>query len=108
MIHWAHLGNGITVWHPTKMDERTNDHQILAHIYLDRTVELRVEVDGQQLHEILEVAATQDPEVSITQNQKVFDQLAKDVVSIKIVKKYKDKRDKNRVTEINLKSNDKI
>lgn len=108
MIHWAHLGNGITVWHPTRMDGRTNDHQILAHIYLDRCIELYIEVTGEEMHEIIEVATTQDPEVSITQNQKVFDQLAKDVVSIKIVKKYKDKRDKNRVTEINLKPDDKI
>lgn len=102
-INWAHFGNGISVWNPQEIDPRTNDYRIVAHISAARNIELKVPVDGHVLHQLIDLVATKDPTVSVTQTERVFNIFAKDIKKVTLTRKYLNKSDSNYQKTIKLK-----
>jgi hypothetical protein len=73
-LGFGHLGNGIAVWDRSRTS--FGDYLTVAHITPNRTVNYRkgVEVSDEQRKAIEEYAKTEDPQISTTQEIKVFNQ----------------------------------
>lgn len=72
-IQFYHMGNGISVCDRNNNDPRTNDYPFVAHISVDRVVELKQwELSETDIKKINQYAKTADPCVSATQETKVF------------------------------------
>jgi len=69
-LGFAHLGNGISVY--DRLHEEHGDYQNVAHIDRDRNITFKVELKEEYKAEVEEYAATADPNISFTQEQKVF------------------------------------
>lgn len=61
----GHLGNGLIVW-------RTGTDETIAHIDKHRRIKLRCFVSSEELAEIQHIAETDDRNVSVSQDEKVF------------------------------------
>lgn len=76
-INFVHLGNGITIYR--KDIEVNGDHPIVAHISADREITFYKDCDkyiGEKLKNyIRDYARSANPNISATQDQKVFKDL---------------------------------
>lgn len=70
-LGFGHMGNGITVWDRSRTNG-SRDYLTVAHISHDRIVDYWEEVSDEQRAEIEKYAKTGDPQISQTQDQKVF------------------------------------
>jgi hypothetical protein len=70
-LGFGHMGNGITVWDRTRSE--FNDYAIVAHISADRKISHRDHpISQEQMDAITKAASKEDPQVSVTQSEKVF------------------------------------
>lgn len=69
-LMFCHLGNGITVCDQNK--EVNGDYQKVAHINSDRNVRYYVRVTEEASIEIERYAKSENPNISVTQEGKVF------------------------------------
>jgi hypothetical protein len=69
-LGFGSLRNGTTVWDRSR--ERNRDYLTVAHISVERVITYRQPVSSEQRAAIEAFAATADPNVSATQDKKVF------------------------------------
>ena len=70
-LGYGHLGNGLTVWN--RLEEEHGDYKTVAHIALDRTVQIYDEEMPQTVREeIQRIADTSEMTISVTQDAPVF------------------------------------
>jgi len=70
-INFAHLGNGISVY--DRLHEKNGDYESVAHIDRYRVIEYRANITEEYRKKVEIYAATKDPRISTTQDQKVFE-----------------------------------
>lgn len=68
-LKFGHLGNGITVW--------DKNGEIVAHIDIQRCVHTKRYLRIDQIIEIMKYAIFEDPNISVSQEQKVFNERPK-------------------------------
>ena len=66
----GHKGNGLTVWN--RLREVHGDYETIAHISPNREIKYYVKNLPQEVIETVERLAQSNPNVSATQEQKVF------------------------------------
>lgn len=71
-INYGHLGNGLTFWDRDIQDERTRDYANIAFIDHNRSITFYKNLRNKDKQFIINIALTSDPEVSVTQDTKVF------------------------------------
>ena len=70
-LGFGHLGNGLSVWDRTREENR--DYLMVAHIRHDRSIAWREHpLSNEQRAFIERLAKESDPQISHTQEQKVF------------------------------------
>lgn len=71
---YAHLGNGLVVYDRLNFDPRTNDYRNIAHIDPDRVIKYYNNFVIPESHKLIveHIASTSDPNISATQDCKVF------------------------------------
>ena len=74
-LMFGHLGNGITVWN-TKQ-EKHGDYVTVAHISATREVKFYEELPKHLKQKIIDCAKNDNPTVSTTQDQPVFNTKSK-------------------------------
>jgi len=74
-IHFAHFGNGLSVYNIDREDPNSNDYEKIAHISPTRVVSWYKGVDyikEEQKEHIQHVARTANPHISFSQDTPVF------------------------------------
>lgn len=69
-LGYGHMGNGIVVWDRTR--EKHGDYLNVAHISRDRVIEWYAPLSDEQIADIVKNAEESDPQISQTQDTKVF------------------------------------